>query len=173
MVADGSYTIKIVATNDAGSSTLTYQRHVASGTPGQLTTPTAGATLSGLAQIVFTPKTSFTDTFPISEIRTCLSTGGCSTLYNQGANGTWSTSVLTGNLTAGPALMTPTVYVVDAQGVTQTWTGPTTAVTVNTTAVPLVATVSPSTGLAPLATTVHFTASDPNGLPLTYTRRFR
>ena len=79
VVPDGSYTIKIVATNDAGSSTLTYQRQVASGTPGQLTTPTAGATLSGLAQIVFTPKTSFTDTFPISEIRTCLSTGGRST----------------------------------------------------------------------------------------------
>ena len=29
--------------------------------------------------------------------------------------------------------MTPTVYVVDAKGVTQTWTGPTTAVTVDTT----------------------------------------
>ena len=34
VVADGSYTVKIVATNDAGSSTLTYQRQVASGTPG-------------------------------------------------------------------------------------------------------------------------------------------
>ena len=68
MVPDGSYTIKIVATNDAGKSTLTYQRQVASGTPGQLTTPTAGATLSGTTGFAFTPNSSFTDTFPISQV---------------------------------------------------------------------------------------------------------
>ena len=34
VVPDGSYTIEIVATNDAGSSTLTYQRQVEGGTPG-------------------------------------------------------------------------------------------------------------------------------------------
>ena len=68
VVPDGSYTIKIVATNNAGSSTLTYGRQVASGTPGQLTTPTAGATLSGTAGFVFTPNSSFTDTFPISQV---------------------------------------------------------------------------------------------------------
>ena len=52
VVADGSYIIQIVASNSGGNATLTYQRQVASGTPGQLTTPTAGATLSGTAGFV-------------------------------------------------------------------------------------------------------------------------
>ncbi|MDR3661000.1 MAG: PKD domain-containing protein, partial [Mycobacterium sp.] len=169
VVPDGTYTIQVTASNSGGSATpLTYTRHVASGTPGTLTTPAAGATLSGLAHIVFTPDTSFTSTFPVSDARACLNTYGCFTLFAQ-ANGTWSTAQLTGNLTVGPALMTPTIDVVDSTGTTQTWTGPSTAVSVNTTAIPLTATATPSTGQAPLTTTVGFTASDPHGLPLTYT----
>ena len=39
VVPDGSYTVQIVATNSGGNTTLDYQRQVASGTPGQLTTP--------------------------------------------------------------------------------------------------------------------------------------
>ena len=121
VVADGSYTVKIVATNDAGSSTLTYQRQVASGTPGQLTTPTAGATLSGTAGFVFTPNTSFTDTFPISQVRvTCLGTA-----TSASGNGTWQGSGDTTDCANGASTLNATVEVTDPLGNTQTWSDPT------------------------------------------------
>ena len=44
VVPDGTYTVDIAASNADGQASLTYTRQVASGTPGQLTTPTNGAT---------------------------------------------------------------------------------------------------------------------------------
>ena len=127
VVPDGSYTIQIVATNDAGSATVTYQRQVASGTPGQLTAPTAGATLSGTAGFVFTPDTSFTDTFPISEVSvSCLGNS-----YGASPDGTWQASADTTNCANGTTTLSDTVYVTDPLGVTQNWTGPTTSVTID------------------------------------------
>ena len=68
VVPDGTYTVDIAASNADGQASLTYTRQVASGTPGQLTTPTNGATLSGTTGFAFTPNSSFTANFPISEV---------------------------------------------------------------------------------------------------------
>ena len=120
VVPDGNYTVQIVATNSGGNATLDYQRHVASGTPGQLTTPTAGATLSGTAGFVFTPNTAFTDTFPISQVTvTCLGTA-----TSASGNGTWQGSGDTTNCGNGATTLNATVEVTDPLGNTQTWTDP-------------------------------------------------
>jgi flagellar hook assembly protein FlgD len=126
VVADGSYTIEIVATNSAGSASVSYQREVASGTPGQLTTPTAGATLSGTAGFVFTPDTSFTDTFPISQVSvSCLGTAS-----GASGDGTWQASADTNDCGNGIQDLSTTVTVTDPDGNPQYWTGPTTSVTI-------------------------------------------
>ena len=169
VVPDGAYTVHIVATNSGGQSSYDFERDVASGTPGQITTPTTGATLSGLAQLVFTPDPTFGTKFTLSRVDSCLSTGGCATMFDAGPNGTWPTTELTGSLRAGPATLNTTVSFTDPLGNTDTWSDSGIAVSVNTTAVPLQLSATPTAGSAPLPMTLGLTTSDPNGLALTYT----
>ena len=93
---------------------------MASGTPGQLTAPTVGLTLSGTAGFVFTPDTSFTDTFPISQVSvSCLGTS-----TSASPDGTWQASADTTNCANGTTTLSDTVYVTDPLGVTHYWTDP-------------------------------------------------
>ena len=110
---------------------------VATGTPGQLASPTADGTISGLASFAFTPDESFLAGSTISQIDMCLSTGGCAVSYNPSPDGTWKTTELTGDLTQGPATLSTTVYFTDPFGNAQSWTDSGRPVDVNTTAVPL------------------------------------
>ena len=169
-VAPGQYTIDIDASNQGGESTLTAVRDVANpGSPGALTSPTTDGTISGLAQFVFTPNQSFISRYPINEVDFCLSTGGCAVSYNPSVNGTWYATELTGDLTQGPATLTTTVDFSDPVRGSQSWSDAGRPVSVNTTALALQASLSSSRGVAPLATSLSIDASDPNGLPLTYT----
>jgi hypothetical protein len=158
----------VSATNSGGTGTLDLVRDVASGAPGALTSPAAGSTLMGLAHFTFTPAPGFVSSFPISQVSSCLSTGGCAQMYNVAADGTWPTTVLSGTLTSGPASLSTTVSFMDPLGVAHTWTDSARSVNVNATGEALQATLSPPQGAAPLATTLAFSASDPNGLPLQY-----
>ena len=128
IVPNGTYTIQVTASNSGGSATpVTYTRHVASGTPGTLTTPTAGATLSGVSGFVFTPNTSFTSTFPITYVSvSCLGSASAAS-----GNGTWQGSADT-NTSCGNGVqsLSDSVNVTDPLGATHYWSGPTTSVTI-------------------------------------------
>ncbi len=172
VVAPGQYTIHIAAKNPDGSTSIDTVRDVATGNPGQLTTPSAGGTMSGLAQLAFTPDNSFFSGGSIGQVQMCLSTGGCADSYNLSPDGNWETTELTGDLTEGPATLSTEVYFTDPLGNSETWTDAGTPVSVNTTAVPLQASLNPTQGPAPFQTSLSVTTSDPNGLPLSYTVDF-
>ena len=57
------YTIDIAATNQGGSATLDVVRDVATGTPGQLTSPAPGTIVQGTTGFVFTPNSTFSSDF--------------------------------------------------------------------------------------------------------------
>ena len=172
VVPSGQYTIHVDAVNSDGEATLDTVVDVATGSPGQLTTPATDGTLSGLAQFAFTPDNSFLPGSAITEVDMCLSTGGCVASYNSSPDGTWRTTELTGDLPQGPATLTTTVYFSDPVGSAQEWTDTGRPVDVNTTAVPLQASLTTAEGVAPLTTALSIAASDPNGLPLQYTVDF-
>ena len=173
VVTPGQYTIEVEATNHDGQSTIDELVDVANpGAPGSLTTPVPDGTLSGLGQFVFTPASSFFSGATIKQIDFCLSTAGCVATYNPSTDGTWRTTELTGNLTQGAATLNTTVYFTDPLGNSERWSDGGRPVSINTTAVPLQASLTPASGTAPLSTTLSFTASDPNGLPLSYTVNF-
>ena len=142
------------------------------GVPGALTSPTTDGTLSGLARFAFAPSRSSQPGSTIRQVDFCLSSGYCASSFNTSLDGTWKTTELTGHLTQGPATLYSTVSFTDPLGVGQTWRDAGTPVSVNTTALALAASLDPARGVAPLVSTLTINASDPSGLPLSYTVNF-
>ncbi|HEV7566867.1 MAG TPA: PKD domain-containing protein, partial [Microbacteriaceae bacterium] len=170
VVADGSYTILVTATDsDGGTSSISTKRVVDTRVPGLLSAPTAGTTVAGLVRLAFTPNPSFD---LISQVTWCFSTGGCAAAYGPSVGGDWRTTIAAGTLTKGPADVSMTVYFTDTVGANHFWQSAPEAVTIDTTSIPLAASLTPSSGVAPLATALSFDSSDPNGLPLAYRVNF-
>src|SRR5664280_310112 len=121
VMAPGQYTIQILATNNAGSGTIDTLRDVANpGSPGSLTSPTNGATLSGTAGFVFTPSAKFPSTYAIQQVYvSCI--GSAST---PSSGGTWQGSGDTGQCQNGSQQLTDSVYFTDPLGTAQSWTDP-------------------------------------------------
>ena len=120
VVPPGQYTIDIDAVNADGSATLDDVADVATGTPGQLTSPTAGATVQGTTGFVFTPDSMFTSNFPIGQVNVnCIGVS-----YGASADGTWQGSGDTNQCGNGSTALTDTVYFTDPLGGAQSWTDP-------------------------------------------------
>ena len=169
VVPDGDYSIAIHAVDsDNNTADLAIPTAVDTRAPGQITQPAPNATLAGLARFVFTP----TAGVDVAQVQGCFSTGGCVTMYNPSPDGLWRTSIFTGQLHQGPAMFSWTTYFGDEFGQTHTWNGPPISVSIDTTSLPLDATVDPTSGQAPLAADFTITASEPHGNPLSYTISF-
>ncbi|MDR1998841.1 MAG: PKD domain-containing protein, partial [Frankiaceae bacterium] len=168
VLADGVYTVHVAAANAAGSSDeLTVQAGIDTRVPGALSAPAAGATLAGLVPFVFTP-TAGSPLITINSVTFSASTGGSVTSYNALADGTWSTTLLSGQLTAGDAEVVAGVSWVDALGGEHYWTSPPNAVVIDTISLPLAFAAAPTDGLAPLGTRFAIDTSDPHGGPVSY-----
>ena len=118
-VAPGQYTIDIDASNQGGESTLTAVRDVANpGSPGALTSPTNGATLSGTAGFVFTPSSTFPYTITEVDVN-CIGSS-----YAPSSDGTWQGSGDTSGCQNGSVTLSDTVAFTDPLGGTQSWSDP-------------------------------------------------
>jgi PKD repeat protein/flagellar hook assembly protein FlgD len=169
VVADGVYTLRLHAVDGAGQSGDASSRlGVDTRTPGALTTPAAGDTLAGLATFAFQP----TSGFPVDQVDLNFDTGGGTSIHNASPDGVWRTSMYTGSLKNGAAVLHQAIAYTDPFGVTHTWTGPDTPVVIDVTTLPLTATADPATGPAPLATTFRIDTSDPQARTVHYTINF-
>jgi PKD repeat protein len=169
VVADGVYTLRLHAVDAAGQSGDASSRlGVDTRTPGALSAPSAGDTLAGLAQFAFQP----TGAFQIARVDLNFDTGGGTSIHNASPDGVWRTSMYTGSLKNGPAVLHQAVTYTDPFGVSHSWTGPDTPVVIDVTALPLTATADPVTGSAPLATTFRVDTSDPQARTVHYTIDF-
>ena len=169
MVADGAYSLRLHAVDGAGQSGDASSRlGVDTRTPGALTTPAAGDTLAGLATFAFQP----TSGFPVDRVDLSFDTGGGASIHNASPDGVWRTSMFTGSLKNGPAVLHQSIRYNDPLGVSHTWTGPDTPVVIDVTALPLAASADPATGPAPLATTFRIDTSDPQARTVHYTIDF-
>ena len=169
VVADGVYTVHLHAVDaTGGAGDVTTRRGIDTRTPGSLTSPKPGDTLTGLAGFVFQP----TPGFPINQINVDLDTGGGASIYNASPDGTWRTSVYTGTLRSGPAILHTNVSFTDPFGVGHSWSATNTPVVLDVTSLPLTVSVDPLTGQAPLLATFHVATSDPQGRTVHYTVNF-
>jgi PKD repeat protein len=168
-VPDGVYTAHLKATNAAGSSDeITLEIGVDTRTPGTLTAPAPGDTLAGLARFVFSPVKGV----DIRGIDLYVDTGGSATISNDSADGMWRTSMFTGTLKAGPAVVNPTVRYADSFGGIHYRYLPGVPVVIDVTSVPLAVSAVPSSGQAPLSTAFTITTSDPQARTVHYTVNF-
>jgi flagellar hook assembly protein FlgD len=127
VVPAGAYTVHIVAQDSVGSTSADAIADVAipSTTPGSITSPLAGATLSGTQTVTFTPDITFGSSYPLTQVLTnCF--GGAS---SPGGDGTWQMTTDTNNCANGSTPILPTVYFTDPLGTTHSWSGPATTVT--------------------------------------------
>ena len=169
VVADGVYTLRLHAVDAAGQSGDASSRlGVDTRTSGTLTSPTAGDTLAGLATFAFQP----TSGFSVNRVDLNFDTGGGTSIHNASPDGVWRTSMYTGSLKNGPAVLHQAITYTDPFGASHTWTGPDTPIVIDVTALPLTATADPTTGPAPLATTFHIDTSDPQARTVHYTINF-
>ena len=169
VVPDGIYTITVEAVDANGSTASTsYQDQVWNPQPGSLVNPTANASLAGLIPIAFQPSSGV----ELQQVQVCFDPGPCADIYGASPDGDWRTSILASSLTTGPAEVTTSTNILDAFGQAQSIGLGSIPVTVNSTAVPLTFSASPNSGQIPLATTFTVSASDPNGLPLSYSIQF-
>jgi PKD repeat protein len=161
--------IRLHAVDGAGQSGDASSRlGVDTRTPGALTSPAAGDTLAGLAQFAFQPTTGF----QIVRVDLNFDTGGGTSIHNASPDGVWRTSMYTGSLKNGPAVLHQAITYTDPLGASHYWTGPDTPVVIDVTALPLAATADPATGPAPLATTFRIDTSDPQARSVHYTVNF-
>jgi PKD repeat protein len=168
-VPDGTYTVHLSATNTGGhSGEATLQIGTDNRTPGTLTTPTPGQTLAGLARFVVTP----TPGFPIEGVDLCFTGSGCTPIFNASPDGTWRTSIYTSQLPDGPTSITPYLKWTDPFGAQHYWTAPVVPVVVDRTSLPLSIVADPTSGQAPLDTTVRIDTSDPLGRTVHYSVNF-
>jgi PKD repeat protein/flagellar hook assembly protein FlgD len=159
VVPEGVYTVRVHAVDDAGrTGEDTVQVGVDKRTPGVLTTPAPGDTLAGLATFAFQP----TSGYPVSTVTITVDTGGGATIFNPSPDGTWRTSLYSGTLHNGPAVLSTTVTSTDPFGAVHNWQAPSTPVVIDATSLPLTVTATPASGAAPLATTLHIGTSDPH-----------
>ena len=173
VVADGNYTINLhaVATNnttaDLGIPTIVDTR-----TPATLVEPTNNQTLAGLVRMTYAPTSGFTG---ITEFDGCFSNsqgpGQCPlSVFNASPDGKWRTTVPASTLNAGPADFNWAIQYQDAFGSSHNWTAPTAPhVAIDTVHVALAFSATPTSGAAPLSTTLKVDASDPQNRPLSYT----
>ncbi|MGZ4790357.1 MAG: PKD domain-containing protein [Ilumatobacteraceae bacterium] len=165
-VADGAYTVSVQATdatNLTGSSTSPVV--VDTRIPGTLTTPSAGDTLAGTQQFVFTPTAGVN----VTQIYLGLSAQSHSEsfgIYNPSTDGKWRTTLPVGAFPQGPADLYWTAYWTDGFGQQHSYSGHF-QVAIDPTAVPLVVAPTTTTGDAPFDATLTVTTSDPNSQPLT------
>ena len=167
VVADGAYTIVVHAVAAAGGSTadLAIPTTVDNATPGQLTQPSFGQTLQGsCSSRSCRPRAS---TAPnrndIQSVNGCFSNdNSCISILNASPDGNWRTTKPASDLTAGAADFSWYVVYLDTYGVQHTWTAPVAvALSIISNPDPVVAIgATPSSGPAPLATTVHVDLAD-------------
>ena len=169
LVTAGVYTLRLHAV-DAGGRTgdASVRLEVDPRIPGALTSPAAGETLAGLARFVFQP----TSDFGLDEVQLSFDSGGSARIFNASPDGTWRTSMYTGDLEDGPTTLRMTVRSTDAFGTSHWWNGPTVPVVIDATGLPLTVVADPPAGPAPLATTFHLTTSDPQGRAVHYSVDF-
>jgi PKD repeat protein len=169
VVADGVYVVHLHAIDAAGQTTDdSVQVGVDTRTPGTLAKPKPGDTLAGLANLVFQP----TAGYPITQISAYFDTGGGATIYNASPDGLWRTSLYTGSLRSGPAVLHTYVTSTDPFGASHTWTAADTPIVIDVTSLPLTVSAAPATGPAPLATTLHIDTSDPQARTVHYAVSF-
>jgi flagellar hook assembly protein FlgD len=168
VVPDGTYTVRVRADAAGRTGFGTVEVGVDSRKPGSVISPRSGDTLAGLASYAF----QATPGYPVSQVYANVDTGGSVTVFNASADGVWRTSIYTGSLHSGPAVLHSVVYSVDPFGVAHSWVAPEVPVVIDVTSLPLTVTADPATGPAPLATTLHVTTSDPQARPVHYTASF-
>ena len=115
VVTAGVYTLRLHAV-DAGGRTgdASVRLGVDPRIPGALTSPAAGETLAGLARFVFQP----TSGFGLDEVQLSFDTGGSARIFNASPDGTWRTSMYTGDLKDGPTSLRMAVRFSDSFGAT-------------------------------------------------------
>ncbi len=169
IVPDGVYTITITAQDAYGQTgSASTQVGVDTRTPGVLTAPASGANLEGLIHFIFTP----TPGINITAVYLTFSTGGSAEIYNASPDGTWQTTMYASTLQNGPAILSAQVQYTDPFGAAHDWSLPTVPVTINTTALPLTLTATPTSGPTPLSMTFQLTSSDPDAGAVQYTLDF-
>ena len=180
-VPDGAYTIDVhaVGTADSTVADASAPTTVESRAPGLLTEPHFGETLQGLVHFSFTPQAGFVGLGPsaIDSLRGCFSnspSSTCISILNASPDGVWRTTAPASALTTGAADFTWSVTYHDTYGTSHTWSSPVpVAVSINANPNPLLAVgASPSSGPAPVVTTLHFDLSDSQNRPLAYTANF-
>jgi len=169
VVPDGVYTVHLHAVDGSGQTgDDSVDVGVDSRIPGALIAPQPADTLAGLANFAFQP----TEGYPVTTIGISVSTGGSVYMYNPSPDGVWRTTMYTGSLQPGPATVSTGVGSTDPFGQTHWWSAPETPVVIDVTGLPLTVTADPTSGAAPLATTLHIVTSDPQARPVHYSVAF-
>jgi PKD repeat protein len=179
VVADGNYTIDVHAVTSGGgvAGDISIPTTVDNRAPGQLTEPHFAETLSGTVHFTFVPTVGFEGTGEntITAVRGCFSnSGACITIVNASPDGVWRTTIPSSQLTNGAADFSWSVDYLDQYGTPHVWSAPVAvAVSINTNPNPVLAAgASPSSGPAPLATTLHFDLADSAHRALAYAVSF-
>ena len=128
VLPDGVYTMHIHAVDSSGeASEVTTQLGIDTRTPGTLTMPSPGDSLSGQASWVFTP----TAGFPVSRaVVSCGGGGGSSEAFTPGPDGTFAGTIETTGCSNGDNSITGYVEWTDPLHATHTWTAPAVPVTI-------------------------------------------
>jgi flagellar hook assembly protein FlgD/PKD repeat protein len=128
VVPDGLYTVHVHAVDSGGlTGDGSTQLGVDTRTPGVLTEPASGATVTGSVGWVFTP----TSGFPVSSVSVYCSGGsGSSTAESPAADGTFDGSLDMTGCTNGANGVVAVASWIDGFGVTHSWTSPAAPVSV-------------------------------------------
>ena len=164
IVADGNYNFYLDAEDDNGNvAGETAAAMVDTRPPGVLTEPSAGATLSGLTDFVFTPRD---DLGSIEHV-----TVACLGEATEQPDGTWAGTGDAANCVHGSTALDVTVGFYDHNDGFHLLTTP--GPVVNFAAGPSATLdVSPSSGIAPAEVTATFTGADADSPALTYSLDF-
>jgi flagellar hook assembly protein FlgD/PKD repeat protein len=165
----GVYTVRVRAVDPAGQAGQDdVQVGIDTRRPGTLTSPAPGDTLAGLASFAFQP----TANFAIDQVGFNFDTGGAAYIFNPSPDGAWRTTLYTGTLHSGPAVLQTYVTFTDAFGASHAWAAADTPVVIDATGLPLTVSADPASGPAPLGTTLHIATSDPHAGTVHYSVNF-
>jgi PKD repeat protein/flagellar hook assembly protein FlgD/pimeloyl-ACP methyl ester carboxylesterase len=127
VLPDGLYTMHIRAVDSSGEvSEATTQLGIETQTPGTLTAPSPGSSLSGSAKWVFTPAAGF----PVSTVSVSCESASSEQVFTPEPNGTFAGSLETTGCSNGEDHLTATVGWTDPLGTSHGWTSPSVPVTV-------------------------------------------
>ena len=173
-VPSGGYTLRVTSVGaDSTETSMTKPITLDRRLPGELTMPTANAVFAGSAGYEFVP----TQGYGVSAVQFCIRSTttnqfACKAANQPDGDGVFRASQSLTSMAQGNYLVSAQVKSVDPYSQQHTWFSPDVPVQVKALVLPLNVTATPTSGPAPLDTTVSFKTSHPDGISLTYTVDF-